>query len=461
MKRPALSIFSFFVIFILYSHLYSQDIAGDRLFNNVIELRNDEECCQGFFTVFCKPSPVRPAVKFFLQSKDPDVWVGKTIPEEPELSEIPLWTIAVEYEKPDKISAGGFPVLINRNVPDLAPIEYQACRRETEGCHVSPTYGDHAKDWDAMQQKKNEILREAGLTDSSPDRDKVQAIAGWCYRQRKCTEKQLGDQPWHPVEHITHGGFCVFAAHALIAFCSIMEIPARTVGWSNHCSAEVFIDGQWRWVENTIATCDYMLEKRGKGPLFSFSFLEMIADPFRYGLPENTPYDTFTCMADDSGQRLFFSNLEAYSKWHFIHGGEGQPQKLITFQSISELRALYPEKDTLMYICAGDKPVMYLHPFDKHDYIQNSYTRKIYQSLGLRQCFYLSTSQGVKKVQSILLTDNHVKDMPEDGGAWYYNINGHKVYLRDIGGWRVEAANEIIRESHVIVDLPLEYLNFN
>lgn len=311
-----------------------------------------------------------------------------------------------------------------------------------------------------MSQKKNEILHEAGLTDLSSDWDKVQAIAHWCYMKRKNTENQLGDQPWHPVEHITKGGFCVFAANALVAFCSMMDIPARTIKWSNHTTAEVLIDGQWRWVENAEKTCDYMLEKHETGPLFRFSFLEMINDPQKYGIPENMEYHKFSCMADNDGNRLFFSNLEAYSNWHFVHGGEKQPQKLITFQSISEIKALYPEKDTLMYICGDDKPVMYLYPFDRHNYIQNSYTRKIYQNLGIRQCFYLSSSQNVKKIESILLLDTGMEEMPQDGGEWYYNINGHKVYLRDMEGWKVKKADSVIREDHIVWDIPLKYLKF-
>lgn len=463
--KKGVSPFFFMLLFSLScsgqtSNLREQDFSEEKFFNNVIELRNDKECCQGFFTVFCKPSPVRPATKFYLQSRNPDVWVSKMIPEDPGLAEIPLWSIRVEYDKADKLSAGGKAVLINKNVPETLPIEYDACKRETKGCHISPTYKNHGRDWDVMSQKKDEILHEAGLTDSSPEWDKVQAVALWCYGKRKNTENQLGDQPWHPVEHITKGGFCVFAANALVAFCSTMNIPARTIKWSGHTTAEIFIDGQWRWVENAERICDYMLEKHGTGPLFRFSFLEMIENPFKYGIPEKSEYHKFSCLTDEIGGRLLFSNLEAYSKWHFIHGGEGQPQKLITFQSISELKALYPEKDTLMYICGEDKPIMYLLPFDRHDYIQNSYTRKIYQNLGIRQCFYLSSSQHVKRIESVLLLDTEMEEMPPDGGDWYYNINGHKIYLRDTGGWKVQKADSIIREKHIVLDIPLEYLNF-
>ena len=78
----------------------------------------------------------------------------------------------------------------------------------------------------------------------------------------------------------------------------------------------------------------------------------------------------------------------------------------------------------------------------------------------LRQDFALPKSlSGAKHIVSRLyFLDGSKHNMPEDGGDWYYLINGKKYYLRDHGGWDMSEkwSNKAVKGRVLRFELPVK-----
>ncbi|MGH8731550.1 MAG: hypothetical protein ACREVF_07530 [Burkholderiales bacterium] len=413
---------------------------------NTIELRNDRAGDQ-YFPVFVRADPVLPQKKYRQDGPQGDAWKGTTVSRgTATLPENILWPIEVEYEKPDGLSAGGkHPYIELDAVPaSEAYIKYIACDKFTTGCQVSQAFQDHQKDWDFMVAKLKEILSNAGLSEKSSIQEKVTAIAKFCTRMRK--ENKNYTRYTHPVDFCLHGAYCVGAANTLVAFCSILEAPARTIGFGGHTNAEAWFDGKWHWVENWAAI---VAQTKEPGPVYSASFLEMLNAPEAFMSTGEfmDKFCDFNCVYDDSRTGRLAYTPEAYTNWIFPlsngYPGQNMPQAQAGLSSLAELSALYPEMKRIRYKCDRD-PRVWLTPFQMPSF-RAADVHIVDQQNGVRQEFYLSSLKNVKAVKACLLTGikNSLgkiivwNNMPKDGGDWYYSINGHRVSIKELGGWNV------------------------
>ena len=436
--------------------------------NNVIELRNDGTGNE-FFRIIVMPFPVSPEYKYFQPARTSGKWETTTgTYQGGSYPEAPLWPIEVTFKKGDGYTAGRDYVLLeNRNIPppNSSTLLAGEINRGNHVSTLSREFGDYEKDLEFIVNKRDEILREAGLSASSSQWDKVMTFAEYCYQKRKNTEWQKGLY-LHPVDFCIHGDFCVGAANALAAFASTINVPSRLIQFSHHTTAEIFLDGQWRWVDNTLPMLDSLRKIPGdieKGPLFSYSFLEMIADPMKYQLPGNVFYMDVSCLLDDrKGKLSFLHEIDANWVFHLYGMYKNAPYYNYSFTlgSARELRMLYPEKESLTYK-SDSIPRMWLTPFRNSVFGENREEWLVMdQSKAIRQTFYISDLEDVKYVRAYIPAPQKFwRAMPEDGGDWYFVVNGRRFYVKDIdGGWN-HAYHEEIGRNCVMFDIPLEALN--
>jgi hypothetical protein len=104
---------------------------------------------------------------------------------------------------------------------------------------------------------------------------------------------------------------------------------------------------------------------------------------------------------------------------------------------------------------------MWLTPYHGNSFSTVYGTRKIHQTEGIRQAFYLSGLTGIQRVTAVLLLPpGQVHTIPEDGGNWYYVINGERFPLKDYGGWKIRSGYQAARMGsrtpfdYVIFDVP-------
>jgi len=420
---------------------FYSDAARSNGFPNTIELRNDSNGDE-YFMATIQMRAERPVFQYFLKSKQPDVWEGSSRERYGTVYyERPAWGIYIEYKKADGYAKGTNKKVALLNIDNIkSPYYYEyihptrSSRKQTK----SNTFSNSAKDWDYLVNKKNEILKKAGLTDQSPDLDKVNAVALACWEQRVkiSNQKQDGTQSM-PVDFWEHGEFCAGAANALVAICSIMEIPARVIGYRGHANAEVLINGKWHLVENTVKIVKHTRDSLGEGPVYDYNLNELILNPPLHG-------QALDFFAEDGRGNWFLEYFPtSYSWWEFWVADKWNVRVSASKRSVLELSTLYPDQKSLKYICKGQQPILWLTPpiegkiKTSAKLRKNLRTRQIVQQHGLRQDFALPKSlSGAKHIVSKLyFLDGNKHNMPEDGGDWYYLINGKKYYLRDHGGW--------------------------
>ncbi len=419
-----------------------RDVAANgRVVKNTIELRNDGAGGDYFFARV-GPDVIQPHRKTFLGNKRQDTWIGTTSNRGGrKLPDGLLWPIMVEYEKPDGTSIGGpHPYLDLPTIPaQEGRLEYVACGRNTAGCNLSTTFGNHQKDWDFLKKKLTEILTAARLSDRASDRDKVAAVAAFCVKTRK--EKKNCNRWVHPVDFSIHGAYCIGAANALVGFCSVMGLPARTIGYAGHTTSEVLLNGKWRWVENTVATV--AASKPPGTAVHEVSFLDQLNDPASQvtGKELVDKYSAFNCVFDHERSAWLELNHEAYTNWNFVGTNVYRyepPRATSGLGSLRELSALYPEQKTIRYKC-DRSPKVWLTPFRMPSPGRRPEALAVDQDHGIRQEFHVPSGRPTKAMKSLVVIggdgDKFWKNMPRDGGDWYYRINQHKVYVRDAGGW--------------------------
>ncbi|MBV6647382.1 MAG: hypothetical protein KI790_18130 [Cyclobacteriaceae bacterium] len=438
--------------------------------NNVIELSCDVPGDQ-FFRVILNPMPISPQVAFYKASQAEREWQGTTGRYNGRIiAEAPRWPIEVVYEEADEYMAGGnYALLKNRNIPP--PQAYTLVtpdiKRNNDISTLSRTFGDYEKDFEFLTNKRDEILREAELGESASDWNKAMAFAEFAYQKRKTSSSPLKRGRYiHAVDFCVHGDFCVGAANAFAGLCSTIDIPVRLMAFSHHTCAEAFVDGKWRYVENSVPILDSLRTLPGGqevGPMFTFSFLEMINDPPTRSFPYmKMDYVDFTCLSDDKrGVLEIFYELHANWIFHLYGMYKDAPYYNVDFSlgSARELRILYPNERTLTYK-SDSIPRMWLTSFGNTTAGENlSNWMVIEQGTSIRQTFYINDLRGVKSVKAYIpVPQKFWRAMPEDGGEWYYRVNDRKLYIKDAGGWNY-AYHPEIKGNCIMFDIPLEALN--
>ncbi|TRX62040.1 hypothetical protein FNH22_01595 [Fulvivirga sp. M361] len=437
--------------------------------NNVIELSCDKPGEQ-FFRVILNPMPISPQVKYY-KSKGSGEWTGtsgkyggRTLPEAPR------WPVEVVYTKADEYKRNGqYSLLKDKNIPkpNAYTLTLPDIERGNEISTLSREFGDYHKDYDFMVQKRNEILKNVALDSSSADWDKVMAFARYAYQKRKTSSSKLKRGRYiHAVDFCIHGDFCVGAANAFAGLCSTIDIPVRLMAFSHHTCAEAFVDGQWRYVENSVPILDSLRNMTGKvevGPMFTFSFQEMITDPHKYNIPSmKMDYVDFTCLSDDrKGELEIFYELHANWIFHLYGMYKDAPYYNVDFSlgSARELRLLYPQKEHLAYK-SDHIPRMWLTSFGTTTAGENRPNWMVIgQGSSIRQTFYINTLEDVKQVKAYIpVPQKFYRAMPEGGGDWYYAVNGKRYYIKDTDGWNY-AYHDEIKANCVMFDIPLEALN--
>lgn len=114
--------------------------------------------------------------------------------------------------------------------------------------------------------------------------------------------------------------------------------------------------------------------------------------------------------------------------------------------STEELAALYPGRtDDLPYVAArddGDDPnVMHLTAVRNHSFLNNSPDEAVRVDSGdaVRKQFRISDTEGVSEVYAVLYLgpdgQADLSGIPADGGDWYFDVNGSRTMLADLGGF--------------------------
>ena len=418
--------------------------------NNIIELRNDGPGGE-YFNATIRYAPETPSLDYYLESRNPDVWSGsKTTINGRTIPESVLWTLRVDYSQGDGYTPETSNSLLkDRNIPkdkNYNDVFYNPCTRDTKGCDVSKKYGNHQKDWDYIVKKKDQILADAGLSSTSPDWDKAKAIV-----KHVAFLISKPEGRGHPVEVLEYGNqHCGYQSATMIALASTMGIPGREISWWTHTVCELYIDGKWRYAENSPYVLPNIPPEFEQGPLFTYNFLEMISNPKDHGINRESYSTELYCgRVRDSGPKYILYNVEAYTNWIFNMGS--WPEVILMPNSALEIGALYPGEPSV-FKCKNI-PRMWLNP-----YRSSTSTKKIEQAKGIRQKFYISSLEKVTKVYSHLLFKSQSNNIPANGGDWYYLVNGDKYYLRDYGGWNLHGNYEGTGYSYLSFDVPLKSL---
>ena len=454
--------------------LSSAALAGE----NILEVGCDDKGSDQFVTLPCRLAVELPAPPYIYDAAS-DKWIcpdckilDKTLPS------TALLPIEAEYEDNDgRCPETHLPLLKGRNIPTgytVNRVFYQPCKPDTNLTAVSIKFGDHKQDYDYLVKRRDEILRAAGIPEDGREIDKVRAIAFALVNHRRYhpEEPKVGFGYYlHPVDFLDKISYCAGAAKTMVAMCSTMNIPAREVSMYCHCVCEVYIDGKWRFVENTVAALENIPDGYEKGPVFSYSFQDMLANPKAKGFKRDyyLRLNNYQVIKPDGKETYpFVYGMAAYSNWMYnLPGGYDGSYKSIWLSTNSavELAAFYPDQ-TVTYKC-GEKPIMYLTPPRRKIADHRIAAGDLY-----RQRFHLDHKDSLKRVTAyLLMTTGSERDVPENGGKWYFKVNGKKFYFKDAGGFKTAhpfrpnlawewLPGDKLQFDYVKFNLPIDALDF-
>ena len=468
-----------FTTLILTAPLYTIQAAPANWANNVIELRSDDIGVDQYVEVRLGRAPYKEVYPYYLESAGPDVWsgtqgdlLGKSLPLEP------FWVIEAEQFYADDYTVYGnfagdsLPLYVDRHVPTVSlnpALLGSGYGPNTQNASLSLTYEDQQDDWEYLVAKKDEILAQAGLTNSSRDFDKAQAAAAYIVQHVQGSNSTDSKKNAHSVDAFVNGSNCIGRAHAMVAMATVMGLPARKVNWYNHSTAEVLIDGEWRYVENHKPWINAIPEDLEQGPLFTFSFQELILDPPFYGFNTKTHKNMGNYNVHDKngiirGQPIYHVGMYATGVYSGIKRSMRQEGSGWYASSMLGLTALYSGESSHVYKGWTENSIIQLTPWRGIKYATGVDTHRVYAGHGIRKPFYLSELGDVWSVRAhLLFTPNNQHNIPEDGGNWYYQVNGNRFYLSDNGGWQERSyfAPDVTKKhywNYVTFDIPLDVL---
>jgi len=436
-----------FSITLVFAFVIIGNLQAQRSGLNTIELRNDSPEVNEYFHATYRVAP--EDVEFSYYYKD-GKWQKHTYEMYEQLHNTDiLWGIRVEYNEPDTFNRLGFPIYKIPNVISPRKIKFleNPCQRSTKHAGISHAFMNHQKDWDFLSDTLDGILSANGLTRQSPEWDVIETLANFI------TDRRGGGTYVHPVDYIDSVAECTGSANLMVAFAGMLNIPARNTDFPFHASCEVFVDGKWRFVENTPYRTDQI------GALQKFSVNEMVMDPVSAGLGYNDHYNEATNHRTIGRDRAYHYALDGYSNWMFNYRGTYPQNHFWRFEivpnSTYELSILYPEQQTLFYKGLPGTKTVWLTPVKNYE---NSF--KVSSDEAIRRYFEIHSLGKIKSVTAeLLLNEKDVQNIPADGGNWYYLVNGEKYYLKDNGGWKISKDHPLTGNPYIEFNIPLKLLN--
>lgn len=317
--------------------------------------------------------------------------------------------------------------------------------RDTPGCFVSRTFGDHRKDWDYLVAWRDKAWREAGLTPDSPLEARVAAVANAAAlsfenRLDQTKTRQEANVGKHAVETIIEGSWCVGESGLMCAAAATMGLESRSAGMGDHTVCEVRVNGRWRYVENINEALPHAL--------CSKSLIEFIENPDC--APEMPDAVKRFWRRRRNLTPIYGPGVGRY--WQFKQEG-GAYQLFITPETA---HALYPELDRIPTVYPLSRGALNYQNVGQLDGVLKAsgvVPLRVGQEGGVRKQFHLGARP------ASLMTELHLDasvrgDFPVDGGEWVLSVNGDRHRLRDLAGFKVEA-------NRLVIPLPVSGLQAN
>ena len=169
-------------------------------------------------------------------------------------------------------------VFWNRHIDRRFHVEYPHARRDTPRVR-GITIGDPEREWEMLITWRDRLLREAGVTLSSPPRQVARAMSETFRHEHfvRKPESRLfpGSERMHThaIEGLIHTSWCVGCSRAFVALADACGLPARGVGMPGHHVAEVCADGDWLLMDPAGR------HKAGDPVWFDGSFHDTMLDP--------------------------------------------------------------------------------------------------------------------------------------------------------------------------------------
>ena len=463
------------------------DSALSGCLNNTIEFRSDT--ADGSYFNAQRYFSTVDTQEQYLKIVNADEWVGET-PEQIPGSRLAtsyglLWSIEVHYPdsavtewKESSTTGNRYAVFRGKHVPAINAIATNPRSERQLNSHLSKATGDDTADWRIVEDQIDFILGTPFdwypelLTRDSPTREVVEKLAGWIKNYR--LEDLMGpfggiggsniDGSLHPADFLTsHPSFCQGAASTLTDMLAHLDIPARLGETEAHAWTEVYVDGEWLYVDNQPETFLHSQaplievsefnggagfqplteegwnEARNRSAIIDGSLIDIMADPESFDLVEGVNrfpwffnWSNPVVYDNDGGPMASMADLayrpEVYSDgiYNLYDCSYGTPQNVFQenpscpgqgrsfavaqrLNSTHELGALYPGRvDDLPYIAAkdnGDDPnVMHLTPVRNHSYLNNSpdESQRVEAGGGVRKQFRISETKDVEAVYALL-----------------------------------------------------------
>ena len=471
-------------------------LAGEGCLNNTIAIGNDE-ADDSYLTAQRYISVAGEAEEFY--AADGETWE----PQEAEVAEDSnldasyglLWSIELHYPddqveewKRSSDSGARYAVFRGKHVPETGPIELRPSTRDQANTHLSNEHGHRQDDWDAISDKIDEILADTSydwypeaLDRDSDQREIAEKLALWIKNYR--LEALMGpfggeggsniDGFLHPADFVSNEpSFCQGAASTFVEMMAQLQIPARLGETNDHAWAEIFLDGEWLYVDNQPETFLHSLgpeitvsefdgrpgyqptteegweAARQRSAIVEGSLIDIMADPASYGFIEGVNqfpwfFNWSNAFAYDADGRLFDNHAdlayrpEVYSDsvFNLYDCSYGEDNNHLQtnpdcpsesgrtlsaaqrLNSVTELAQLYPGRThDLPYVAPRWRPgkpnVMFLTPIRGNNFT-NIYSEAplvVEGGAAIRKQFHVSDLTGVDEVHALLYLgpDNEV-----------------------------------------------------
>ena len=303
---------------------------------------------------------------------------------------------------------------------------------------------DQQRDWDFLERHRDLVFDNKRVQMADPAWDKVWALAEDIWTFRREIQKPGGNDfskscPWsHPVDTLIYGSWCLGGAYALVGLCATLGLYARELAMWGHSAAEVWIDGQWCFVDS-IARFPTL----GGKNMVRASFAEIRLNPTdpQYGF----------C----AEQQEFY--------WETCNLSFKLPDNGLWLQQLRST-VLTPQNAMALYPGWADPRFKSPHA-DRHDLVWGRETMT-HERLVLRRGqafqrrFWLGALAETRALRATLgggqAGNAALRQVPDNGGDWFIAVNDSVHPIRDLGGWRFRAS--VDQPWAFDFDLPLKQL---